>query len=277
MRKKAKPSQVIMSVCAILLAVLMLFPILWIILNSFKPDPEIFATPVTLLPKRWTLENYIQHLGANDVVNCFKNTTIVAIGSLFIGLLLGIPSAYGLARYKLRTGKLVMLLFLLSQMMPASLTLTPLYLVYSKLGLLNSYIGPMLAVATISIPFIVVTTRPFFLTLPKELGNAAQIDGCNAFTAFIRIMLPIAKPGLVTAGALSFIYGWNDLIYSITFNTKTAFRPLLGIVFNLMRLEGTRWGGVMALATVAVLPIIVLFLAMQDHIVGGLAAGAVKE
>ena len=122
-----------------------------------------------------------------------------------------------------------------------------------------------------------VTTRPFFLSLPKELDNAARIDGCNAFTAFWRIMLPIAKPGLVTAGVLAFIFGWNDLIYSITFNTKAAFKPLLGIVFNLMRHEGVKWSGVMALATVAILPIVALFLAMQDQIVGGLAAGAVKE
>lgn len=277
MHAKTKPAQLVKSVCAILLAVLMLFPILWIILNSFKPSAEIFAQPISLLPKRWTLENYVLHLGTNDVFACFRNTLIVAVGSLAIGLFLGIPSAYGLARYKMRTTKLVLLLFLVSQMMPASLTLTPLYLVYVKLGLLNNYLGPMLAIATISIPFIVVTTRPFFLSLPKELDNAARIDGCNALTAFLRIMLPIAKPGLVTAGALAFIYGWNDLIYSITFNTKKAFQPLLGIVFNLMRPEGVRWGGVMALATVAVLPIIILFLAMQDHIVGGLAAGAVKE
>ena len=277
MREKQKPSQIIMSICAIILAVLMLFPIVWIMLNSFKPDAEIFAQPITLLPKRWTLENYILHLGTNDVLNCFKNTFIVSIGSLIIGVVLGVPSAYGLARYRMRTTKLVLLLFLVSQMMPASLTLTPLYLMYTRVGLLNTYIGPMLAIATISIPFIVVTTRPFFLSLPKELDNAARIDGCNAFTAFFRIMLPIAKPGLVTAGALAFIYGWNDLIYSITFNTKRAFRPLLGIVFNLMRPEGVRWGGVMALATGAVLPIIILFLAMQDQIVGGLAAGAVKE
>ncbi|HIS00236.1 MAG TPA: carbohydrate ABC transporter permease [Candidatus Excrementavichristensenella intestinipullorum] len=276
-RPGVKASKVVMNVAAVLIAALMLFPILWIVLNSFKPEAEIFAQPITLLPKTFTLESYTKHLGANDVFGCFKNTLIVSLGALALGLVLGVPSAYGLARYRMRTAKLVMLLFLISQMMPASLTLTPLYLIYVKLNLLNNYLGPMLAIATISIPFIVVTTRPFFLSLPKELDNAARIDGCNAFTAFWRIMLPIAKPGLVTAGVLAFIFGWNDLIYSITFNTKAAFKPLLGIVFNLMRHEGVKWSGVMALATVAILPIVALFLAMQDQIVGGLAAGAVKE
>lgn len=276
-RPEVKASKAAMNAAAVLIAALMLFPILWIVLNSFKPEAEIFAQPITLLPKTFTLESYTKHLGANDVFGCFKNTLIVSLGALALGLVLGVPSAYGLARYRMRTAKLVMLLFLISQMMPASLTLTPLYLIYVKLNLLNNYLGPMLAIATISIPFIVVTTRPFFLSLPKELDNAARIDGCNAFTAFWRIMLPIAKPGLVTAGVLAFIFGWNDLIYSITFNTKAAFKPLLGIVFNLMRHEGVKWSGAMALATVAILPIVALFLAMQDQIVGGLAAGAVKE
>lgn len=243
-RPGVKASKAAMNAAAVLIAALMLFPILWIVLNSFKPEAEIFAQPITLLPKTFTLESYTKHLGANDVFGCFKNTLIVSLGALALGLVLGVPSAYGLARYRMRTAKLVMLLFLISQMMPASLTLTPLYLIYVKLNLLNNYLGPMLAIATISIPFIVVTTRPFFLSLPKELDNAARIDGCNAFTAFWRIMLPIAKPGLVTAGVLAFIFGWNDLIYSITFNTKAAFKPLLGIVFNLMRHEGVKWSGV---------------------------------
>ena len=266
-----------MSICAILIGVAMLFPIVWIILNSFKPETEIFAQPITLLPKHFTLDNYIKRLGENNVLNAAKNTFIVSIGALLIGLLFGVSSAYGLARFRMKGKRIVLLLFLITQMMPASLTLTPLYLIYVKLGMLNTYYGPMLAISTISIPFIVVTTRPFFLSLPKELDDAARIDGCGPLSSFLRIMLPIAKPGVVTAAALAFIYGWNDLIYSMTFNTKNAFKPLLAIIFNLMRPEGTKWGGVMALATVAVLPIVVLFLAMQDQIVGGLAAGAVKD
>lgn len=265
------------DVLAILIAAFMLFPILWIVINSFKPEVEIFAKPITFFPKHFTLDAYTKHLTENDIFMCFKNTAIVACGALVIGMLLGVPAAYGLARYRMKTGKLVLLLFLISQMMPASLTLTPLYLIYVKLGLLNNYLGPMLAISTISIPFVVVTTRPFFLTLPKELDDAARIDGCNSFTAFIRIMLPIAKPGVITASALAFIFGWNDLMYNITFNTKAAYKPMLAIVFNLMRKEGVKWAGVMALGTVVILPIVILFLAMQDQIVGGLAAGAVKE
>lgn len=277
MYKKRRRLDRICNIGAILIAAFMLFPLAWIVINSFKPEAEIFATPITFFPKRFTLESYTLHLARNNVFKYFLNTLTVASGALVIGLVLGVPSAYGLARYRMKTARFALLLFLVSQMMPASLTLTPLYLIYVRLNLLNNLIGPMLAIATISIPFVVVTTRPFFLSLPKELDDAARIDGCNSFTAFVRIMVPIAKPGVVTAAALAFIFGWNDLIYSTTFNTKQAYRPLLSIIFNLMRPEGVKWSGVMALATVAIIPIIILFLALQDQIVGGLAAGAVKE
>lgn len=274
---KKRGYYIAMNIIAIVLAVLMLFPIVWIILNSFKPETEIFAKPITLFPKNFTTVSYTRYLTENNIFLGYLNSFIVATGALIIGMIFGVCSAYGLARYRMRTSKLVLMLFLVTQMLPASLMLTPLYLTYSKMGILNTYIAPILSVATISIPFVVVTTRPFFLNLPKGIDDAARIDGCNAFSAFIRVMLPIAKSGIITAAALAFIFGWNDLVYNMTFNTKPELRPLTSIIYNLMPKEGIKWSGVMALATAAVLPIIVLFLVLQDYIVGGLAAGAVKE
>ncbi len=275
--KKRKMFRGLANVITVVLTAAMLFPILWIMLNSFKPGPEIFAQPITLLPEHFTLEAYTKYLVSNHVFRGYLNSFLVAMGALATGLGLGVASAYGLARYAMRRNRLIMLLFLITQMLPASLMLTPMYLIYSRLGILNTYIAPVLSVATVSIPFVVVTTRPFFLNLPRDLDDAARIDGCNAFTSFLRIMLPIAKPGVITAGALSFIFGWNDLVYNMTFNTKPELRPLTSIMYNLMPKEGVKWNGVMALATVSILPIIVLFLILQDFIVGGLAAGAVKE
>lgn len=214
---------------------------------------------------------------SNNIFQAYFNSFLVATGALVIGLTLGVTSAYGLARFRMRGSKVIILLFLITQMLPASLMLTPMYLTYNKLHILNSYIAPVISIATVSIPFVVVTTRPFFLGLPKELDDAARIDGCNAFTSFLKIMLPIARPGVITAGALSFIFGWNDLVYNMTFNTKSEMRPLTSIMYNLMPKEGVQWNGVMALATVSILPIIFLFVVLQEFIVGGLAAGAVKE
>jgi multiple sugar transport system permease protein len=207
----------------------------------------------------------------------FFNSFLIATGSLVLGLVLAVPSAYGLARFKMRSAKLVLMLFLVTQMLPASLLLTPMYLMFNKIGILNNFLAPILAITTTNIPFIVVVTRPFFLNLPKGIDDAARIDGCNAFTSFILVMLPIAQPGVVTSAALAFIFGWNDLAYSMTFNTRVVLRPLTSIIYSLMPKEGIKWSGVMALATTAILPIIIIFLILQDYIVGGLAAGAVKE
>lgn len=277
MRKKQKTMRIICNVTAILIALIMLFPLIWIVLNSFKYSADIFAKPITLLPKRWTFEAYTKYLFESHLLRGYRNTFLIAVGALAIGMILGVTSAYGLARYRMKFSKIVLLLFLLTQMLPASLMLTPMYLTYSKMGILNSYLAPILSVATTCIPFIVVTTRPFFLSLPKELDEAARIDGCNTLQSFLLVMVPIAKTGLLTAAALSFIFGWNDLAYSMTFNTKEELRPLTSIIYSLINSRGIKWNAVMGLATVSIAPIVVMFLALQDAIIGGLTAGAVKS
>ncbi|MDR1105261.1 MAG: carbohydrate ABC transporter permease [Treponema sp.] len=275
--KRKRTTQVILNAAALAIAVFMLFPIAWIILNSFKAETEIFAKPIRLLPREFLTVSYTKYLVENNVFRGFFNSLFIASGSLIVGLAFAVPSAYGLARFRLKSAKAVLMMFLVTQMLPSSLLLTPMYLVFSKIGILNNYIAPILAVATINIPFIVVITRPFFLNLPKGIDDAARIDGCTAFGAFFRVMLPIAKPGVVTSAALAFIFGWNDLAYSMTFNIRPALRPLTAIIYNLMPKEGVKWSGVMALATTAILPIIIIFLILQEHIVGGLTAGSVKE
>jgi multiple sugar transport system permease protein len=262
---------------ALAIAFFMLFPIAWIILNSFKAETEIFAKPIRLLPEKFLTVSYTKYLVEKNVFRGFFNSFFIATGSLLLGLVFAVPSAYGLARFRLKSAKAVLMIFLVTQMLPASLLLTPMYLTFSKIGILNNYIAPILGVATVNIPFIVVVTRPFFLNLPKGIDDAARIDGCTAFGAFFRVMLPIAKPGVVTSAALAFIFGWNDLAYSMTFNIKPALRPLTAIIYDLMPKEAVKWSGAMALATTAILPIIVIFLILQEHIVGGLAAGSVKE
>ncbi|MDR1419466.1 MAG: carbohydrate ABC transporter permease [Treponema sp.] len=275
--KGKKTTQVILNAAAFVIALFMLFPIVWIILNSFKAETEIFAKPIRLLPREFLTVSYTKYLVENNVFQGFFNSLFIASGSLLVGLAFAVPSAYGLARFRLKSAKAVLMMFLVTQMLPSSLLLTPMYLTFSKIGILNNYLAPILAVATINIPFIVVVTRPFFLNLPKGIDDAARIDGCTAFGAFFRVMLPIAKPGVVTSAALAFIFGWNDLAYSMTFNIRPALRPLTSIIYNLMPKEGVKWSGVMALATTAILPIIVIFLILQEHIVGGLTAGSVKE
>jgi multiple sugar transport system permease protein len=206
-----------------------------------------------------------------------RNSFTIALCNMVLSTVLGITAAYGLARFSVPFRRTIMLMFLVTQMMPGSLLLTPLYLTFSNLKLLNSYPAPVLSIATNSIPFIVITMRPFFLSLPKSLDEAARIDGCGAFGAFLRIMMPVARVGLVTGLVFCFLHGWNDLVYSMTFNVKDVMRPLTANIYKFMDKYGTRWNAIMAYGMILVIPVLLIFIFLQRYIIGGLTAGAIKE
>lgn len=275
--KNSSRKKMLYNIIAVSAAAILLFPLVWIILNSFKSNTEMFVRPISLLPKEFSVEGYLTLLKDHHVLRSAVNSAVFAFGALLIGLCLGVPAAYGLARYRVRGTKAVLFLFLVTQLMPASVILTPLFMIFNKLHLLNTYLAPILSVATISVPFVVITTRPYFLSLPLELEEAARIDGCNAFKAFLLVILPVARSGLITASCIAFIYGWNDLIFSMTFITNDKLRPLTNLFYMLMPVEGIEWSAIMALATIVVLPIIILFVSLQKFIVSGLTSGAVKS
>jgi multiple sugar transport system permease protein len=269
-----KKNNIILCVVAVLIACVFLFPLYWIIVNSFKLDSEIFASTPTLWPKEFTLKAYQEQFG--NLFITVRNSIIIALGSMVLSLILSVPAAYGLARFKVRGMKLFILVFLITQMLPASLVLTPLYLIFSKLGILNTYFAPILSTATISIPFIVLMLRPGFLSMPKELEDAAMIDGCNGFTTFLRIAIPISKPTVITATCFSFVFAWNDLAYSMTFNTKEIMRPMTSAIYTFMNQYGTQWNSIMAYGVLLILPSCFIFVTMQKHIVEGMTSGSVK-
>ena len=182
-----------------------------------------------------------------------------------------------LGRYGCPGSKGFLLTFLVTQMLPASLMLTPMYLIFNKLHLLGTYLGPALAISSGSVPFIVVTLRPYFKSVPTALDDAARIDGCGVLRSFFKIMIPAIKTGIITVVVISFLNGWNDLAYSMTFNVKPEMRPLTANIYKFQSKWGTKWNCIMAYGTILVLPVILLFVFLQKYIVGGLTAGAVKE
>ncbi|MDD3337530.1 MAG: carbohydrate ABC transporter permease [Lachnospiraceae bacterium] len=269
-----KQKNILFCVLGILIACIFLFPLYWIIVNSFKLDSEIFASVPTLWPHELTFTAYKDQLA--NLGTTMKNSIIIAVGSMIISLCLSVPAAYGLARYKVKGMKVFIMVFLVTQMLPASLVLTPLFLIFSKAHLLNSYLAPILSTATISIPFIVLMLRPSFLNMPRELEDAAKIDGCNAVSAFFRVAIPISKPTVITAACFSFVYAWNDLAYSMTFNTKDAMRPMTAAIYTFMNQYGTKWNSIMAYGVLLILPSCIIFVTMQKHIVEGMTSGSVK-
>jgi multiple sugar transport system permease protein len=193
-----------------------------------------------------------------------------------ISFVVGVPAAYGIYRFKIPGVKWIIMVFLVTQMLPSSLLLTPMFLNFSKLKILNTFIAPILAVTTITIPFTVMVLRPMFMSCPKELEEAAKIDGCNTITAFLKIVLPVIRPGLITVCCFGFVHGWNDLVYSLTFNTKIELFPMTSTIYNLMNEYGIRWNWIMAYGCLMVLPPTLIFIFAQKYIISGLTSGSVK-
>lgn len=276
-KTKQGRKNVLYCVLSLLIAIAFLFPIYWLLSMSFKTDAESFGKIVTYYPHDFTFDPWIQNFSDKDFLRSLKNSGLIAVLSMVISIGFGVPTAYGMGRYKVPGSKGFLLSFLVTQMLPASLMLTPMYLIFNKIGLLGTYFGPALAISSGSIPFIVVTLRPYFKGIPTSLDDAARIDGCGVLRSFLFIMLPTIKTGIITVVVISFLNGWNDLVYSMTFNVKPEMRPLTANIYKFQNKYGTKWNCIMAYGAILVLPVVVLFVFLQKYIVGGLTAGAVKE
>ncbi|RST79993.1 carbohydrate ABC transporter permease [Blautia sp. SG-772] len=275
--KKERRTNAILFVVGLCIFAVLIFPLYWMVVTALKTQTDIFAIPTPLWPKNLYLDAFKEQLSlSGDTLRGFKNSAIIAVGATAISTILAIPAAYGLARFRFKAKKGLILFFLITQMLPSTLVLTPLYIMFSKMGLLNTYVAPMLADATLGIPFSIIILRTYFISIPKELDEAANIDGCGHIKSFFMIMLPIAKPGVVVAAVFSFVYAWGDLIYGITFITNPNMRPITSSIYNYVQQYQTLWNSTMAFGIIAISPVILIFIFMQKYIVSGLTNGAVK-
>lgn len=275
--KKRGTKNILWSLFALAVCFVLLFPLIWLVLSSLKSDSEIFRRPPTFFPDKIVLSGYIEQMtGKYSILVSAKNSFLIALSSMTISFLLGVPAAYGLCHFKVPFKKGIIMTFLVTQMLPASLVLTPMFLTFTKLNILNTYLGPVLAVTTITIPFTILVLRPMFHSCPVSVVEAARIDGCNYIQAFFRVVLPMIKPGLVTVCCFGFVHGWNDLVFSYTFNSDSRLLPMTSAIYNLMNEYGVRWNYIMAYGLMLVLPPVIIFIVAQKYVIGGLVAGAVK-
>ncbi len=255
-----------------------LFPVYWMVATSLKTGAAIFASPPQVVPSPVVFTAYIDAVINNPLtIRAIGNSAIIGIGTMALTLVLAAPAAYALARLNLRGGALITLLLLITQLLPAIVIATPLFVVFSRIGLLNSYPALILADTTITLPFAVIILRPFFLTVPRELEAAAKIDGCNQLSAFWRVILPLVRPGLITVSVFAFLLAWGEFLFALSLNTNENIQPVTVALNKFIGQYGTEWNLLMAVATTIALPIIVVFASLQRYIVGGLVAGSVKE
>ena len=248
-----------------------LLPLLWMVLNSLKTPLEIVQLPPKLFFEP-TLSNYENVFGTQNFLKFIWNSLVVAGGSVILGLILGLPAAFSIARYKQR--KLAVFI-LISRIVPGITFLLPLFIMFRAFGMVDTYLSLILSHLLVGLPFIVWVMVPFFEAIPGDLCDAARVDGCSIFQTFIRIILPVSLPGIVTGSILAFIFSWNNFMFSIvlaTNDTKTV--PVA--IFNFISYAQIDWGGLMAAAVTITLPVLVITLITQKYVIRGLTAGAVK-
>jgi trehalose/maltose transport system permease protein len=273
-------SRVVFYIVLAIIFVYIVFPFYWAFRSSISPNNELFATPVHYWPENPTLEHYIEVFTNGDFLIALRNSTIVAAATTFLSLLIGTVGAYALGRFKFRGRLPVMYLILSMTMFPAIAILGSLFDLVRRLGLYNQLPSLILTYLVFTLPFTVWVLTSFFAGLPKELEEAAYVDGASPFETLYKVMLPLIAPGLVTTGLLAFINAWNEFLFAVSFLQTPDKRtvPLAIFLFNTATGGGFEvpWGTIMAGTVVVTVPLIVLVLIFQNRIISGLTAGAVK-
>ena len=269
---------ILLCILSLLILAVLLFPLYWTLVTSLKTEQEIFQIPPTLWPEKLNLTSYTAQLEHGDfnMFRSFANSLGISLGATVISVVLAVPASYGIAKYRFKFRKGVLLTFLVTQMLPVSVLLTPMFLMFKNMGMYNSWWSAILADATIGIPFSVLILKNYFASIPKEMEEAAYIDGCSKFSGFCRVLIPIAKPGIIVCGIFSFLYAWGDLAYSMTFILDQESRPITAGIYNFMGQYGTKWSYLTAYAIVTILPVALIFIFMQKYIISGMTNGAVK-
>lgn len=262
----------------VLILALYLFPVYWMVATSVKSPTGIFAAPPIMVPFPPNLDSYVEVVVNNPALHrAVLNSVIISLGAMILTLVLATPAAYALARLKLRITVLVVLILLVSQMLPTINLAVPLFAIFSRLELVDTYVALILSNTVLTLPFSIIVLRPFFLSVPTDIENCAMIDGCTQLGAFYRVVLPLIMPGLITVGAIAFVQTWGEFTFGLTLTTSEEMQPITVALNKFNGEYGTRWNDLMAVSSTVALPVVLIFASLQRYIVGGLTAGATKE
>ncbi|GAA4229295.1 carbohydrate ABC transporter permease [Actinomadura meridiana] len=264
----------------VLVFVLAVFPVFWMVSTAFKPNTEIFSTTPKPLPSHPTLAHFdlVLNGGIAEVSfwAYFRNSLIIALVTVVVSSLLALLAAVAVARFRFRFRTTFLVMLLIVQMVPAEALVIPLFLDLKRIDLLNSLPGLVIVYVGFAAPFAIWMLRGFVAAVPRELEEAAAIDGAGPIRTFFRVMLPLVAPGLVATSIFSFITAWNEFIFAYTFledQDKYTLPIMLQFFFGR---SGNAWGPIMAASTLLTIPVIAFFLLVQRRMVSGLTAGAVK-
>jgi ABC-type glycerol-3-phosphate transport system permease component len=271
-----------LNTLGVLVALVTLFPIFWMVSTAFKPSQEIYSLTPSLLPTRPTFGNFTQVIsgqasGIGTVWLFFRNSLAVTLAAVLISSFLSLLASVAVARFRFRFRASFLIMLLIVQMIPGQALIIGLFREFDQLNLLQNLLGLVIVYAAQALPVSIWMLRNFVATVPRELDEAAAIDGAGAVTIFWRILLPLVAPGLVATSIFAFITAYNEFIVALTFLGQAHSTYTLPIyVTYFFGRGGAEWGPIMAASTMYTIPVVVFFLIIRRRLVGGLVAGAVK-
>ena len=280
--KRATRNSILVHVGAGIVSIAILAPFAWMIIASISPQRMLITTPLRWIPDTLYLDRYVQIFSnkADSVGPSFRaalvNSTVVAVGTVAISMVVGILGAYAFARLRFRFRRSVLVLFLATYMLPQIALLIPLYLILSSIGLLDTKIGLVLVDCALVIPFVLWILSNYFLTIPAELEEAARIDGTTRLGALFWVVLPAARPGIFAAIMFAFLLAWDEFMYALIFTSSAAAKTLPVVISEFAGRYTTDFGLVAAGGIIAALPPIIVAVIFQRYVVSGMAAGGVK-
>lgn len=272
-RNKYKIPVVVLTIALLLI---MLFPFFVMLSTMLRNSTEVYVHPPYWIPKRPTLNNFVKVWSEYSLFSYFMNSIVVGLGTTLLNTVIIIPAAYAIARFQFKGRSIALYSLLVMQMFSPVIIITSLFRIYVKLQLLDKLVGLILANTVITLSFTIWLMFGYFSSIPKEIEDAARIDGCSRMGTLLRIMIPIAAPGLVTAMIYTFIQAWNDFLFPLSFINAQKKMPLTLGIYQFVGRWSTQWEMLNVAAFIALIPVLVLFFIIEKQLVAGLAGGAVK-
>jgi trehalose/maltose transport system permease protein len=279
-RRKFPIGRILFWVVVAIIIVYLLFPFYWVVRTSLTPDAHLYDTPVQYFPSNPTLQHYANVFNNGNFLRALLNSAIVGVSVTVLSLVIGASAAYAIARFAFRGRTFMQYVILSMTIFPQVAILGALFQVIREFNLYNTLYALIISYMLFTLPFTVWVLASFFRGLPKELEEAAYVDGANPFQTFYKIMLPLAAPGMVTTGLLALITAWNEFLYALSFefdpDNYTVPVSINGFTSTVASAFAVPWGDIMAATVVVTIPLVVLVLIFQRRIIAGLTAGAVK-
>ena len=267
---------VVLGIITLFFLLIVGFPLLWMVMSSFKPSTELFKIPPTIFPHVFSFEWYQEAFTNTTVIRYFLNSFLVASGTSIVVIIIATLGAYSLTRFRYFGRKAITIAVLSAYCIPPIMLLIPLYRIVNGLQLKSSLFGVILGHMSVTFPFAIWLLISFFRNIPREIEEAALVDGGSDLTVFYKVILPLTVPGILSTGILVFILSWNEYLLSSVLISQDSLKTLTVGLANFISSVEINWGVIMALGTATTIPIVLMFTAIQKYFVEGLTAGSVK-